>query len=91
MPSIAHSKELYFDVDYAGNKDFVTISAFGNLNARLISKNYNSITNITVFRLAINFLDVQDMHSITIVYEPNGGGTDQTETFNFPKVKKGLI
>lgn len=65
----------------------MTISVFGNLNARLVSKNYNSTTNITVFRLAINFLDVQDMHSITIVYEPNGGGTDQTETFNFPKVK----
>ena len=80
-------QELYFDVDYVGNKDFVTISVFNNLNARLISKNYNNTTNITVFRLAINFNDVQGLHSITIVYKPNGGGSNQDETFNFINIK----
>lgn len=37
--------------------------------------------------MAINFDDIPVTHSIRIEYYPNGGGTHQAETFNFPKIK----
>lgn len=80
-------QEIFFDIDYSGNMDFVTIQDFGNLGARLVNKSYNSLTNTTIFHMAINFFDNQGVHSIRIEYEPNGGGTNMAETFNFPKIK----
>lgn len=80
-------QELYFDVDYSGNQDFVTILEFGNLDARLVNKSYNSVTNVTIFRLAINFRDVRASHHIKIEYKPNAGGNSSTQTIPFPYVK----
>ncbi len=46
-------QELYFDIDYSGNKDFYTIQEFGNLNAMLVSTDGNRMSRLIFVCLAL--------------------------------------
>lgn len=85
-------QELYFDIDYPGEKEFVTIQQFNNLEARLVNTSYitsNGTIVSTIFRVAINFHDKQTGASIRIEYRPKGGNpaSHAAETFEFSKIK----